>query len=90
MSRYTDAPKSCTDLAESITNEHFPDLKSLSHAKIKILLDSKKRQSKGKFILRMCGRANELLQHFTIIDTKDIHGYKFVILLNNVAWDVRS
>jgi len=87
MSRYSDAPKVCTDLAESIISQYFPELQSLAHAKIKILLDNKKRQSKGKFCLGVCGRANELLQYFTAEEPAIPSGYKFVIILNSVAWD---
>lgn len=90
MSRYIDAPKACTDLAESIISEHFPDLHSLSRSKIKILLDSKKKMSKGKLCLGSCQKPNEMVKHFTIPETKDAAGYQYIIPLDAIAWDVMN
>lgn len=90
MSRYTDAPKDCTDLAESIINEHFNDLRSLSHSKIKLLLDSKKVMHNGKLVLGKCQKPNEMVKHFTIPETKDAEGYQYIISLDRVGWDVMN
>jgi hypothetical protein len=87
MSRYTDAPKACTDLAESIINEHFSDLRSLSHSKIKLLLDSKKTLHNGKLVLGKCQKPNEIVKHFTIPETKDANGYQYIISLDQIGWD---
>jgi len=83
MSRYQDTPQSTLDLAEFIITQHFSELQSLSHSKIKILLDSKKVMHNGKLCLGKCQKPSEMVQHFA-------EGYQYIITLDAIAWGVMS
>lgn len=81
--RFQDATSDVEDLAREIIAEYFPQLRN---EKIKYIFDMKKRTSNGKVVLGRCQKTNELLKHFTIDESGDEEGYKYIISLDYIAW----
>ena len=82
--RFEDCVSEVSDLAAEIIAEHFPELRNV---KVTYLYDLKKRISNGKVVLGRCQKTNDLIKHFTIDDADDEDGYRYIVYLDQCAWD---
>jgi len=83
--RYEPVTDDVTLLIKQVIEGHFPEL---AGAKILPIFDSKKKVSKGKFVIAQIKRINELEKYLTLDDVGDMDGYDYFLFINKVAWDI--
>ena len=83
--RFTDIDN---DTAKIIKNLIQKDFKHLIQAKIKIIFDTKKRKSAGRYVLGKLQKTNELLQYLTAPVSDDALGYDYMLFLDEKVFTV--
>ena len=83
MSRYIDPSKDILDLFQEIKTEHFEDL---ANCFIKIIIDTKKKKSKGEYIVASIKKTNEKDKFFTMTSLIP-SGYDFFLFLDGNLFD---
>lgn len=78
MSRYTEAPQEVVDLMNRVIEEHFSEL---VNCYIKILLDNKKRKSKGQYSVASIKKTNEKEKYLSADDFYP-QGYDFLMIID--------
>jgi hypothetical protein len=78
--RYKDVPENVTRIYNEVIETHFPNL---VYAKILLLLDSKKKMSKGKLCLGYICKPNDFTKYLTK-DMAPETGYDYIMFLNEV------
>lgn len=82
--RYEEAPSQIVGLVNKTIAESFP---AVRNANIKVLFDTKKRSSGGKFVLGMMQRPNELIKFLT--ESKmNPEGVDYVMYLDKAVFEV--
>jgi hypothetical protein len=81
--RYEAVTEEVQSLVKQIIEGHFPEL---AGAKILCIFDTKKKMSKGKFILAQIKKINELEKYLTLDDAGDLDGFDYFVFINKVAW----
>lgn len=82
MSRFEDAPAQTIDFVEDVMINNFPQLQG---ALIKVMFDTKKRKTGGKFVLGRIKKTNDELKAFALTD--DGRPYDYVMFLDKLIWD---
>lgn len=83
--RYETVTDDVNKLIKQIIEGHFPEL---AGAKILPIFDSKKKMSKGKFVLAQIKKTNELEKYLALDDAGDLDEFDYFIFINKVAWDI--
>ncbi|CAN2040145.1 putative phage metallopeptidase domain-containing protein [Candidatus Magnetomoraceae bacterium gMMP-15] len=63
------------------------DFSHLVQAKIKVLFDTRKRKSIGKYVLGKLQKTNDLLRHLTSVETGDAEGYDYLLYLDERVFE---
>jgi hypothetical protein len=84
MSRFEDVTQEVDDFVKTVRKEYFRELAS---ANIKILYDTKKRNSGGKMVLGRMQKTNDLLRHLTVEDSNDTEGYDYIMYLDKAVFE---
>lgn len=84
--RYEEANENFTEVFLNVLDEKFP---GLIYLKYKLVFDSKKKVSKGRFVLADIAVASEKLKFFTK-DNIAVDGYDYILTVNRKAWDLAS
>ncbi len=82
MTRYELASDKEINLVQYVVKEHFPHLRN---ARILVLMDSKKRQSRGRAIFATIQTATDLVRVLTQ-DTFEGGGADYVLILDGLLW----
>jgi hypothetical protein len=82
--RFEDAPESVIALVDEVQDKWFPEL---SRARFKILFDTKKRKSRGLWILARIQRTNEILRHLTKEEARSEVGFDYLLYLDKALWE---
>jgi hypothetical protein len=80
--RYEDVDSSVNDLFGEVISENFTHL---VNTKIKIVLDNKKKKSKGKLVLSRIKKTDDLLQFLTTEEVEE--GYNYILFLDKTCWN---
>lgn len=83
MSRYQEAPQEVLNLLDEVLEEHFPEL---ANCYIKVLMDSKKRQSKGRITFASIKKASDMERHLST-DNFVREGYDYIMMIDGNIWD---
>ena len=83
MSRYLPAPEEVTTLLNKIIEEHFPELESCH---IMVLMDTKKRKSKGRYVFASIKKMSEC-ERFLSSDNFVTEGYDYLMFVDNNMWE---
>ena len=83
--RYEDADDSLVEVYLKIAEERFAN--TCANLNIKLMFDTKKRNSKGKLILASVEVANEKIKYFTKNDV-NLVGVDYVIIVDKKAWEL--
>lgn len=83
MSRFTDAPNEVTEKLNEVINSHFP---SYNNCHFKVLMDSKRKKSKGKTVFASIKKADEKEKFFTS-DNYNPDGVNFIVFIDGNVWD---
>lgn len=78
MSRYSEAPQEVIDLINNVIDEHFPNLVNCN---IKVLIDSKKRKSKGAYTFASIKKMNPKEKYLSS-DNFVTEGYDYLMLID--------
>ncbi len=84
MSRFEDVPVDVLDLVESVKREHFP---YLVNAKIKVLFDTRKRMSKGHFVLGSIQATSPINRHLSRDEAGSDEGFDYILRLDKEVWN---
>jgi len=84
--RYEEANENFTEVFLNVLEDRFP---GLAYLKYKLVFDSKKKVSKGRFVLADIAIASEKLKFFTK-DKIAVDGYDYILTINRKAWDLAS
>lgn len=84
MDRYEDPLPEVLDLVDHVQREWFP---YLVNAKIKVLFDTKKRSSKGHFVLGRIQRCSTVLRHLTRDEARSADGFDYILYLDKAVFD---
>lgn len=79
--RYVNSTPAITDQLEQMIQTKFPDLNS---ARIKILLDTKKKSSKKKLRLAEIKTTDELNRYFSMSKETGFEGYDFILIIDQL------
>lgn len=82
MSRYTEAPQEVLDVFEEVLDEYFPELRNCY---VKILMDSKKRKSKGSYTFASIKKLNDREKYLSI-DNHAPNGYDYLMVIDGNIW----
>lgn len=82
MCRYNDVDDNVVAVFLEVAESDFPEVSQL---KIKLMFDTKKRITKGKFVLASTEVVNEKIKFLTATDLEV--GYDYLIIINRVAWE---
>ena len=84
MNRFEDAPDAVVELVDKVREQWFPEL---ARARVKVLFDTKRRKSRGNWVLARIQRSNELIRHLTIEETHSEQGYDYILYLDKAVWE---
>lgn len=84
MSRFEEAPQEVYSLMNTIISDAFP---RLNGANIKVIFDTKKRISGGKYVFGRFAKTNELQKYLTADDIAE-EGYDYFMYLDKNVYDV--
>ncbi len=82
MSRFEDATQDVIDMVDKVKREAFAHL---LNAKIKILMDTKKRKSGGKYVLGRIKKTNDELKALALNEFDQ--PYDYILFLDNVVFN---
>lgn len=82
MSRFEEATQEAQEILNEVTEESFPVLEG---AIIKVLFDTKKKKSGGKYELGRIQKCNELMRHLSA-DNFHPNGYDYIIYIDKNVW----
>lgn len=85
MSRFEDAPSQTSNFVEDVMNNHFPELQG---SLIKVMYDTKKRKSGGRYVFARIKKTNDELKAFATNDAGQ--PYDYVMFLDKALWDALS
>jgi len=85
MDRYGDVTDNVIDVFMNVVEEYFSEIGQL---KVKLIFDSKKRVSKGKFVLASTEVVNDKIKFLTATDLEA--GYDYLVIINEIAWEQAS
>ena len=78
MGRYLDAPEAVESLVAKVKADYFPEL---SACHVKVLMDNKKRVSKGRITIACIKKTNELERYFSS-NNMLYEGYDFIMFID--------
>ncbi len=84
MNRYEDVSEYVTALVDRVQTQWFPEL---ARARFKILFDTKRRKSRGNWILARIQRTNEILRHLTKEEARSEVGFDYLLYLDKALWE---
>ena len=84
--RYEDCSENLVETFLRVLEERFPNK---AYLKYKLIFDTKKSVSKGRFILASVALASEKIKFFTK-DDMAVDGYDYVLTVNKKAWDLAT
>ena len=87
MSRYSEAPQEVIDLMDEIIDEHFNELRG--NCSIKVLMDNKKRKSKGSYTFASIKKMNPKEKYLSA-DNMIPEGYDYLMLIDANIYDAVS
>jgi predicted metallopeptidase len=82
--RFEDAPTSVEELVNRVISKDFD---RLSGARIKIIFDTKKRSSGGKYVLGRMKKTNEHERFLTALETNTEDGYDYFMYLDKNVFE---
>lgn len=82
--RYEDVPQDVLYLAAYVQKEWFP---YLINAKVKVLFDTKKRASKGRFVLGRIQKTSTVLRHLTREEARSADGFDYILYLDKAVFE---
>lgn len=86
--RYQDADESLVEVFLQVAEEKFPN--TCANLNIKLIFDTKKRVSRGKFVLAAIEIASEKIKYFTRHEVKVGEGVDYVITVDQKAWELAN
>jgi len=86
MMRYEECNENLVEVFLEILEDRFPNK---AHLKYKLVFDTKKKVSKGCFILADIALASEKIKFFTKDDIA-VDGYDYILTVNKKAWELAS
>jgi hypothetical protein len=81
MSRFEDVPGQVESFVQNVLDNNFPELQG---ALIKVMFDTKKRKSGGKFVFARIKKTNDELKAFATKD--DGTPYDYIMFLDKNLW----
>lgn len=81
--RFMDANENELKLFNKIKEEYFPEL---CNCRIKVLMDTKKKMSKGEMVFGSIKKASEVEKYLTSDNVND-EGYDFMLMLDGNVFD---
>ena len=82
--RYEEVTEQTKALFREVKGDDFSEL---AGANIKLLFDTKKKKSGGKYVLARIQKPNELTRYFTIDEADSTEGFDYIIFLDKMLWD---
>ena len=82
--RFEDVPDSVLNLVERVREQWFPEL---ARARIKVLFDTKKRMSRGLWVLARIQRTNQAVRHLTREEARSEEGFDYIIYIDKAVWE---
>jgi len=86
MMRYEECNENLVEVFLEILEDRFPNK---AHLKYKLVFDTKKKVSKGSFVLADIALASEKIKFFTKDDIA-VDGYDYILTVNKKAWELAS
>lgn len=84
MSRYQDAKKKLRIRMEKIKKNHFPNL---ANVEIKVLMDTKKKKSKGTIRMAEIKPTDDMTRFLTKEQSKNLNGYDYIMIVDKKLYD---
>ena len=82
--RFEDVPDSVLNLVDRVQEQWFPEL---ARARIKVLFDTKKRMSRGLWVLARIQRTNQAVRHLTREEAHSEEGFDYIIYIDKAVWE---
>ena len=82
MSRFEDAPLQVVEFVEKVVEDEFPALQT---ALFKVMFDTKKRKSGGRYVFARIKKTNDELKAFAV--TEAGQPYDYVMFLDKLLWE---
>ena len=83
MSRFEDAPVQTEKVVDEVMDAHFP---ALQGALVKVMYDTKKRKSGGRYVFARIKKTNDELKAFAV--TEHGEAYDYIMFLDKALWEV--
>ena len=84
MNRFEDVSDYVVALVDRVQGQWFPEL---ARARFKVLFDTKRRKSRGNWVLARIQRTNEVLRHLTKEEARSEVGYDYILYLDKAVWE---
>lgn len=84
MSRYEDPSADVIELVEWVQAEWFPYLRN---ARIKVVFDTKKRSSRGYFVLGRIQACSTVMRHLTRDEARSADGFDYILYLDRDVYN---
>jgi len=84
--RYEEVNEEMVEMFLNVLEKKFPSYQYLT---FKLLLDSKRRISKGKIVLASVELANEKIKFFSK-DKVAVEGYDYIFIMDQKAWELSN
>ena len=84
MNRFEDVSEYVVALVDRVQGQWFPEL---ARARFKVLFDTKRRKSRGNWVLARIQRTNEVMRHLTKEEARSEVGYDYILYLDKAVWE---
>jgi len=82
MSRFEDVPSQTEKFVDDVMYKHFP---ALQGSLVKVMYDTKKRKSGGRYVFARIKKTNDELKAFVL--TENGEAYDYIMFLDKALWE---